>query len=456
MGYRSPAMEIDDLRRAVADGMPRTTEELERLVRIPSIAFPGYDPKPVRESATATAEILEAAGLKGVRVIEMPDGVEHPAVFGELPAPEGAPTILLYAHHDVQPEGPLEEWDSPPFEPVVRDGRMYGRGTSDDKCGIAMHAAAIRAWDAGPPIGVKVLVEGEEEAGTEHLPFLIREQADLIRSDVAVIADSGNWRRGVPTLTTTLRGVVDCRVEVRVLDKAVHSGSYGGPIPDALTSLCRLLSTLHDDAGDVAIAGLASGPWEGVEYDPAEFRAEAGVLPGVEWIGRGSVAERLWTKPAVSVLGIDAPRVREASNQLVPVATAKVSLRIPPQQDADAALDALVQHLETHAPWGVRVRVERGTAGEPFAVRADGPAYAAAREAMAGAWEREVVDMGSGGSIPLVPLLAETFPGIAVLILGASDELAGAHSVNESVAIDELERAAVAEALLFERLAKAG
>jgi acetylornithine deacetylase/succinyl-diaminopimelate desuccinylase-like protein len=448
-----PTMQTDDLRGAVADGMPQTTKDLEHLVRIPSIAFPGYDPTPVHASAVATAEILEAAGLQGVRVIELPDGVDHPAVFGEIPARDGAPTILLYAHHDVQPEGPLDEWESPPFEPVVRDGRIYGRGTSDDKCGIVMHAAALRAWGARPPVGVKVLVEGEEEAGTEHLPFLIRDNADLVRADVAVIADSGNWRRGVPTLTTTLRGVVDCRVEVRVLEKAVHSGSYGGAIPDALTSLARLLATLHDATGNVAIAGLSSAPWNGVQYDVSAFREEAGVLDGVEWIGEGSLAERLWTKPAVSVLGVDAPRVREASNQLVPVATAKVSLRIPPGQDAERAMDALVAHLQTHAPWGVRVRVERGTGGEPFAVQADGPAYAAARGAMSEAWGAETVDMGAGGSIPLVPLLAEMFPGIAVLMLGPSDELAAAHSVNESLALQELERGAVAEALLFDRLA---
>jgi acetylornithine deacetylase/succinyl-diaminopimelate desuccinylase-like protein len=449
-------MDLDELRRAVSDLMPRTQQDLERLVRIPSIAFPGYDTAPVHDSAVASAEILEAAGLQGVRVIELPDGVDHPAVVGELPAPDGAPTILLYAHHDVQPEGPLDEWESPPFEPVVRDGRIYGRGTSDDKCGVVMHAAAIRAWGARPPVGVKVLVEGEEEAATDHLPFLIRENADRVRADVAVIADSGNWRRGVPTLTTTLRGVVDCRVEVRVLEKAVHSGSFGGPIPDALTSLCLLLATLHDERGDVAIGGLASGRWTGAEYDPDAFRAESGLLDGVEWIGTGSLAERLWTRPAVSVLGIDAPRVREASNQLVPAAAAKVSLRIPPGQDASGAMDALVSHLERHAPWGVRVRVERGTGGEPFAVDADGPAYAAAREAMAEAWGRGTVDMGAGGSIPLVPLLADTFPGIAVLMLGPSDELAAAHSVNESLALEELERCTVAEARLFDRLAKLG
>ena len=445
-------MDTDALRDAVSSQMPTTIAELERLVRIPSIAFPGYDGAPVRRSAETTAEILESAGLQGVRLIEMPDGVEHPAVFGEVPAPDGAPTILLYAHHDVQPEGPTDQWDSPPFEPVIRDGRMFGRGTSDDKCGIVMHAAAVRAWDGRPPAGVKVLIEGEEEAGTEHLPFLIEEQRDLIASDLAVIADAGNWRRGVPTLTTTLRGVVDCRVEVRVLDKAVHSGSYGGPIPDALTSLCRILATLHDERGNVAIDGLASGRWEGVAYPEADFRSEAGVVDGVEWIGEGSVAERLWTKPAVSVLGIDAPSVREASNQLVPVARAKVSLRIPPGQDATDAMRKLLAHLRANAPWGVRVTIEPGGEGEPFALETDGPMFEAARDAMRETWDRDVVEMGSGGSIPLVPLLSRTFPGLPILMLGPSDELAGAHSVNESVALDEIERAAVAEALLFARV----
>ncbi len=442
----------EDLRTTVAALMPQVRADLERLVRIPSIAFPGYDPEPVRRSAEVTAEILEAAGYAGVRLIELPSG-EHPAVFAESAAVPGAPSVLLYAHHDVQPEGPADEWETPPFEPAMRDGRMFGRGTSDDKCGIVMHGAAMKAFEGRPPVNVKVLIEGEEEASTDNLPFLIEGHRDLIAPEAVVVADSGNWRRGVPTLTTTLRGIVDCRVEVRVLEKAVHSGAYGGPIPDALTALCRLLATLHDERGDVAIPGLASSPWDGVEYPEAEFRSEAGVLASVASIGTGSVAERLWTRPAVSVLGIDAPRVREASNQLVPVATAKVSLRIPPGQDAEKALDALVSHLESNAPWGVRVQIERGGEGQPFAVQAEGPVYRAAREALAEAWGVETVDMGSGGSIPLVPLLSQTFPGIAVLMLGASDELSFLHSVNESVDLGEVERAALAEALLFRNLA---
>jgi cysteinylglycine-S-conjugate dipeptidase len=444
-------MDTRELRAAIAEGMPATQADLERLVRIPSIAFPDYDPAPVRASAAATAEILEAAGLGDLRLIELPD-VEHPAVFGEVAGPAGAPIVLLYAHHDVQPEGPADQWDSPPFEPVVRDGRLFGRGTADDKCGIAIHAAVLRAFGGRPPVTVKVIVEGEEESSAEHLPFLIEGHRDLLAADAVVVADGGNYRNGLPTLNVTLRGVVDCRVTVRVLDLAVHSGSFGGPIPDALTSLARLLASLHDERGNVAIAGLVSAPWNGFDQPEEELREEARTRPGVQMIGDGSLSERLWTKPAVSVLGIDAPRVREASNQLVPVATAKVSLRLAPGDEPDRAMEALVAHLRSHAPWGVEVSVERGNGGKGFEVKTGGPTYDAARRAMAAAYGRDVVEVGSGGSIPLVNLLAGTFPDAEILIVGASDELSQYHSVNESVSLAELERASLSEALLLAEL----
>ena len=446
-------MNIDELRFSVSELQKRAVSDLERLVRIPSVGFDGYDPGPVRASAEVTADILSSAGFDGVRLIEIPGG--HPAVFGELPGPDRTPRVLLYAHHDVQPEGPHDQWDSPPFEPTLREGRMYGRGTSDDKCGVVMHAIAVRAWEGRTPVGVKVLVEGEEESTTEHLPFLIQGHRDLLAAEVAVIADSGNWRTDLPTLTTSLRGVVDAVVEVRVLDQARHSGQYGGPIPDALTALARLLSTLHDDDGNVAIEGLRRGRWPGAEMTEDEYRSETGLWPSVGLFGGPTLSERLWSGPAVDVLGVDAPRVVEASNQIVPVARAKGSLRVAPDDDARAALQKLGRHLETHAPWGVETTVELGKAGEGFVVDTDVPAYRAAERAMAKAWESDVVQSGSGGSIPLVPMLAGTFPGIAVLMLGASDERSALHSVNESVDLGELERACLAEALLLADLARA-
>jgi len=442
----------DDLRSAVTEAMPQAIADLERLVRIPSIAFHDYDPAPVHASAAATAEILEAAGCQGVRLIELPDGIDHPAVYAEVAGPPGAPTVLLYAHHDVQPEGPEDEWSSPPFEPEVRDGRLYGRGSSDDKCGIVLHAVAMRAFGARPPVTVKIVVEGEEEAGTEHLPFLIEGHRDLLAADVLCIADGGNWRTGIPALETSIRGVVDVTVTVRTLDLAVHSGVFGGVVPDALTALSRILATLHHPNGDVAIDGLARLPWDGVQMTEEDFRRDARVRSGVELIGHGSIAERLWSAPSVSVLGIDAPRVREASNQLVPVARAKISLRIAPGDDPQRAMEALAAHVEENAPWGVEIEVKRGEGGRGLRVATGGPAFGAMRRALETAYGRPAVESGSGGSVPLVPILARTFPEAEILIYGASDERSQYHSIDESVDLGDLERACLAEALLWQEL----
>ncbi|MEO8424442.1 MAG: M20/M25/M40 family metallo-hydrolase, partial [Actinomycetota bacterium] len=311
-------MNADDLRARVASGMPGTIADLERLVRIPSKGYPGDDPAHVRASAEATRDILTAAGVANARLLELDGG--HPAVFGQIDGPEGSPTVLLYAHHDVQPEGPIEQWDSPPFEPEIRDGRLYGRGSADDKSGVAIHAAALKTLGGDAPVTVKVLVEGEEECSTAHLPQLVKGNADLIRADVAVIGDSGNHRTGLPTITTSIRGVTDCVVQVRVLDQAQHSGSYGGPIPDAITALSRIIARLHDDEGNVAIPDLRRFEWQGADYPEEDFRNEAGAVAGLQTIGTGSIADRVWAGPAVAVLGIDAPAIHGSSNQVVPVA----------------------------------------------------------------------------------------------------------------------------------------
>ncbi len=445
-------MNPNDLRRAVAGLMPGIRADLERLVRIPSVGFAGFDPATVRESAEATADILRAAGLPGVRLIELAGG--HPAVFGEWAAPPGTPTVLLYAHHDVQPAGPEELWNTPPFEPVVKDGRLFGRGSSDDKSGIVIHAGVLRAFEERPPVGVKVIVEGEEEATTEHLPDLVEGNRELLAADVIVVADSGNWRTGEPTLTTTIRGVVDCTVEVRTLELPVHSGAYGGAAPDALVALIRMLATLHDDRGNVAIEGLRSMPWAGVDYPEEAFRAEAGLLPGVELVGEGSLAERLWTRPAVSVIGIDAPTVHGSRNILVDAARARVSLRVPPNEDPERALELLARHLEAAAPWGAHVAVTGGDPGRGYEAPAEGPAYEAATRALEDAYGRPAVAMGGGGSVPLVPVLASTYPKAEILLMGAMDDRSNTHAQNESVDLAELERATLAEALLLSYLAE--
>jgi cysteinylglycine-S-conjugate dipeptidase len=442
---------VRDLRAAIDEHFPRVRGDLERLIRVPSVSFPGFDPGPVHESAVATAEILEASGLGGVRLLEL-EGVPA-AVLGEHPAPDGTPTVLLYAHHDVQPPGEEADWDSPPFEPTERDGRLFGRGSCDDKAGIAMHQAAVLAYGGAPPVGVKVFVEGEEEVGSPNLDRFLARFRDDLAADVIVLADATNWRAGVPGLTTKLRGLVDCDVEVRTLDHAVHSGMYGGPFPDALTTLCRLLATLHDDRGNVAIEGLHIGTTDPLDLTEAELREQAGVLDGVSQIGEGGLTERLWTRPSVSVLGIDAPRVREAGNVLVPVARAKVSLRLAPGEEPDRAMAALVRHLETNAPWGARVTVTPGASAWPFAVDARGPVFDAARRAFREGWGADPVDIGAGGTIPFVKAFADAFPRAAILLVGAEDPDGRAHGANESLLLEDFRKGCLAEAVLLRELA---
>jgi acetylornithine deacetylase/succinyl-diaminopimelate desuccinylase-like protein len=443
---------VTDLRAAVDEVLTDVRADLERLVRIPSVSAAGFDPSEVRRSAESTAEVLERSGLGGVRLLEL-DGA-HPAVFGQHTGPADAPKILLYAHHDVQPQGDETDWDTPPFEPVERDGRLYGRGTSDDKAGIAMHAAALRAHGAAPPVGVTAFIEGEEEIGSEHLTEFLERYGELLSADVIVLADLANWRVGEPALTTSLRGLVDCVVEVRTLDHAVHSGMFGGPFPDAVTALARLLATLHNQEGRVAIPGLVSGPSEGLDLTEKELREQASVVAGVSRIGEEPLTAQMWTMPSVSVLGVDAPRIGEAANQLVPVARAKVSLRIAPGDEPDRAMDALVAHLEANAPWGADVRVTRGAKARPFAVRAEGAVFDAARGALEEAWGVPAVDIGAGGSIPFVAAFADAFPKTPILLTGAADPDSRAHGANESLHLDDFAKASLAEALLLDRLSR--
>lgn len=442
-----------DVRAAVDKVLPDARRHLDALVRIPSVSAPGFDPAHVRRSAAATAAMFAEAGLE-TALLEI-DGA-HPAVIGTCPAPPGSPTVLLYAHHDVQPPGKPELWRSAPFEPTERDGRLYGRGSGDDKGGIALHYAAVRAWGENLPVGITVFVEGEEEIGSPNLEAFLSRFGDRLRADAVILADAGNWRVGEPGITTSLRGLVDCVVEVAVLDHAVHSGQFGGAFPDALTVLCRMLATLHDERGNVAVPGLTSGDAEPLDLTEAELREQAGVLDGVRLIGDGSVTARIWRRPAVSILAIDAPAIAEASNQLVPNARAKVSMRLPPGQDPKAAMDTLVAHLESQAPWGAHVRVEPGSSGAPFECETTGPVFGAARAAFADAWGRTPVEMGMGGTIPFVAAFAGAYPGVALLLTGVDDPDSRPHGENESMDLADFARACHAEASFFGRLAGLG
>lgn len=336
----------------------------------------------------------------------------------------------------MQPEGDRGQWTSPPFEPTERDGRLYGRGSADDKAGIATHLAAFRAHGGRPPVGVTVFVEGEEESGSPSLARLLAAHRDTLAADVIVIADSDNWSVDTPALTVSLRGLVDCVVEVATLDHGLHSGLWGGVVPDALTVLVRLLASLHDDDGNVAVAGLHETDTAALNYPdyPAErVRTDSGLLDGVSEIGSGSVPQRLWAKPAITVIGIDTTPIEKASNTLIPRARAKVSMRVAPGGDAAAHLNALTAHLQSHAPWGAHVSVTRGDLGEPYAIDASGDVYDAARAAFRRAWGAEPIDMGMGGSIPFIAEFAAAFPQAKILVTGVEDPGTQAHSINESL-----------------------
>jgi acetylornithine deacetylase/succinyl-diaminopimelate desuccinylase-like protein len=443
-------MDHDDLRATIEELFPSARAELERLIRIPSVSAAGYDPARVRESAETIADLYRQAGFSEVRLLEI-EGA-HPAVYASSPGPPGAPTVLLYAHHDVQPPGDEDQWIQAPFEPYEREGRLYGRGSVDDKAAVLIHALAFRAHLGTPPVGVKVIVEGEEEIGSAHLDEFVREYRDLLSADVIVIADSANWRLGQPALTTSLRGLVDCVVEVRTLRRAVHSGMFGGAAPDALTALSRLLGTLHDGRGNVAVPGLVSGDVPSLDLAEEELREQAGMIGGVDLLGEGSLTSRLWTRPAVSVVGVDAPRVAESINQLIPVARARVSMRIAPGDDPDRAMEALVSHLESQAPWGAQVTVTRGAKANAFTLETDGPAAEAFRSAFREAWGTEGVTIGVGGSIPFVAAFSDAFPEASILLTGVIDPAAGMHAPNESVHLEEFRKAALAEAIALRLL----
>ncbi|HPF82372.1 M20/M25/M40 family metallo-hydrolase, partial [Nostocoides australiense] len=422
---------------------------LEALTRIPSVSLDAFDQAEVERSAEATAALFTAEGFDA----EIVRAGGRPAVIARKEGPAGAPTVLLYAHHDVQPPGSEELWESSPFEPTERDGRLYGRGAADDKAGIMAHLAAVRAHGDDLPVTVVVFVEGEEEIGSESLPATLAAYGDRLQADAIVLADSTNWAIGEPALTTTLRGLIRAVVTVSTLSHGIHSGMFGGAVPDALTALIKLLATLHTDDGEVAVTGLAADSASELPYDEPRLRAESGLLDGVELIGRGPLLERIWAKPSLTTIGIDAPTVDTASNTLVPSARAKISMRIAPSQEPMEAFEILKDFLLDRAPWGAHVEVALDDQGAGFAADATGPMYDAARAAFADAWGHPPVDIGVGGSIPFVAAFAERFPDAALLVTGVEDPDTRAHGANESLHLGEFEKVCLAEAALLARIA---
>ena len=439
----------DDLAGRVAGLMPRAKADLAELVAVPSVADPRQFPlEHCRRAAEWVASAFADAGLQDVRLAETPDGSQ--AVLGHRPAPPGAPTVMLYSHYDVQP--PLDEsaWRTPPFELTEREGRWYGRGAADCKGNIVMHLTALRALGDDIPVGLKLVVEGSEEQGTGGLEAYVPHHADELRADALLICDTGNAAVGVPTVTTVLRGLVNVVITVSTLAGDMHSGMFGGPAPDALAALIRILDSLRDADGGTHVNGVSStGTWQGVGYDEQQFRTDAGVLSGVELLGSGSVADGLWARPAVTVLGIDCPPVVGSAAAIPARARARVSLRVPPGTDVERAAQALAEHLKAAAPWGARVDVEREGTGSPFRAASDGPAYTALDRAMTEAYGRPMSYLGQGGSIPLCNVLAATFPQSELILMGVEEPRCLIHAPNESVDPTEIERMALVEALFL-------
>ena len=442
------------LRERVHALMPRLSDDLAALVAIPSISEHGYpeDTRPdLRRAHEAVLALFREAGCSDFSSIELPDTA--PIVTGGIPAPPGAPTVLLYSHYDVVPAGDEAEWRTPPFEPVVRDGAMYGRGAADTKSNIVALAGALLAGEGRPPVGIKLAIEGQEEVGGGALLGYPEQHPEEFAADVMIIADMGSVRPGVPTHTVALRGMANVTVEVRTLASGKHSGQYGGAAPDALLALVRALSTLHDERGNVAVNGLRREPWTGGGPTEDEFRELAEVEQGLPLIGAGDLGSRVWSGPAITVIGIDVPSVDGALNAVNPHARALMNLRVHPQQDAREAQAALVKHLREALPYGIQLEVTGGATGDGFAARTDSPAYGAARAAWSAAWGAETVTVGSGGSIPLVSSLSRAVPAADILLVGTTDGYANIHGPNERVLLDEFEKATLATADFLGRLA---
>ncbi|MEO8094427.1 MAG: dipeptidase [Pseudolysinimonas sp.] len=451
---------LAQLRDAVQGGMPVAISDLGSLVRIPSVSWDGFDAEHVFESANAVKALLEGTGVfDSVEIARAPideERVGQPAVLATRAAKNGRPTILLYAHHDVQPPGNDADWESKPFEPTVRGDRLYGRGAADDKAGVMAHVAAIRAFveTVGPDfdLGLVAFIEGEEEFGSRSFANFIVKHRDQLEADVIVVADSDNWDTATPALTVGLRGNVTFKLKISTLDHASHSGMFGGAAPDAMLAAIRLLSTLHASDGSVAVEGLLSREADTPEYTEEKLHEEAAFLDGVRAIGHGPVLSRLWDQPAITITGIDAPTVVNASNTLVPSVTVKVSARIAPGQTGADALAVLQKHLLAQDAFGAHLDITDVDLGNGFLVDTTGWAVAEVKDAMHEAWGVPPLETGIGGSIPFISDLVEVFPQAQILITGVEDPDSRAHSPNESLHLGVFQRAILTEAVLLAKL----
>ena len=449
------AADAPDLAARVAAGMTRLQEELGALVAIPGLSewdFPEHTRAPLLETHEALIPLFRDAGVERISSLELPNTA--PILTGEIPAPDGAPTVLLYGHYDVVPAGDEELWESPPFEASERDGAIYGRGAADSKSNLLVHVGALRAWGGRPPVGVKILLEGQEEVGSVLEEGYPSEHPELFAAEAILVADGGSIRAGQPSLTVSLRGDARITVEARTLASNKHSGQYGGAAPDALAALLIALASLWDETGDVAVEGLRREEWNGESYTDEEFRALTEVEPGMPIVGTGGIGSKIWSGPGITVLGIDCPAVDGAAAAVQSHARAVLNVRVHPEQPAAEAQAVVMRHLEAASPFGVPLTVTSGATGDGFRARSSGPAWDAMVAAMSAAWDAEAVEIATGGAIPLVKAMSEGVPDAAMFVFGATDSFANIHGPNERVLIDEWQKATLAEAIFFGELAR--
>jgi len=439
---------------AVSALMPRLKEDLARLVAVPSLSEWGY-PEHTRpallEAHQAVVELLRDAGVESFSSLEL-EGTA-PVITGEIPAPPGAPTVLLYGHYDVVPAGDESLWTSPPFEATERDGAIYGRGAADSKSNILVHVGALRAWEGKPPVGIKLLIEGQEEVGSPLEEGYPSANPEPFRADAILVADGGSIRAGQPSLTVSLRGDARITVEVRTLASNKHSGQYGGAAPDALVVLVRALASLWDEHGDVAVEGLRREEWSGESYTDEEFRALAELEEGMPIVGTGGIGSKIWSGPGITVLGIDCPAVDGAPASVQSHARAVLNVRIHPEQPAAEAQAIVMRHLEAERPFGVPLQVTAGAIGDGYRAASSGPAWDAMIAAMSTAWGADTVEIATGGAIPLVKAMSEGVPEATMFVFGATDSFANIHGPDERLLVDEWEKAVLAETLFFQELA---
>lgn len=434
-------------------------EDLSALVRIPSVSWSAFDPLHVERSAQAVAALAtDLEFFDSVNIVRAPKddgtGLGQPAVLARKEPRNGAKTVLLYAHHDVQPPGDDALWETSVFEPVIRGDRMFGRGAADDKAGVVSHLASIKILQelGATDLGVVLFIEGEEEFGSPSFSNFLRDNKETLASDVIIVADSGNWSTTVPALTVSLRGNVTMTVRVRTLDHAVHSGMFGGPVPDAFMVASRIMTSFYASDGTVCVSGLTGSDEKTPEYPETQLREESGLLPSVDAIGSNSYLSRIWTQPSITITGIDAPTIENASNTLLPEVAFKISVRVAPGQKAQEAADAVIAHIDSVCPFGVIPIIEDVTIGEGFLVNTAGDAVAGMKKAMSDAWGETPVDMGVGGSIPFISEFVSEFSAAEILVTGVEDPDSRAHSPNESLHLGVFRKAIAAQAIFLSAL----